>query len=593
MDSIATSESFAYGSAVDASQFRLVKIQAARQGPLETQVATFSLAAYPKYYTLSYCWGAADFECDEADQAPRFSSIAVNGRTFPVRENLRDALLQLRQSFPDAWFWIDAICINQDDNTERSAQVAIMDKIYTKSHLTVAWIGMAKPGLTRALEVIIHRLETWDSWSDAPGFSFWELKATHDYEPLARAMEGIPDLDLEDWMALEGIYGRRWFWRLWVVQEVALSTEVIVLCGSQQIPWLALGRFAWLTMNSRSLYRGQILMGESGLKQEVDMGIMNAAAIDTCRSWCDYYRDLYSRDPSNPIRPGVSTPEGNITIVLFPKWEKALEDLIDHTSTFHSTDGRDQVYGLLGMLKFIAEFEKILAEFERQRDDFVDFGFDDALVSVDYDIPLPDLYTRVTSQIIGSGRLELLLRAGVAHERVEGLPSWVPDFRGPEVTDMVQDASKHAGNANLGIRIVGDRLYCRGFKVGAVPESTDFLVQALSGLTNPVYPYTNRPTVDAFWRTLVMDKKEPMSRLLGASDEAYWVTWTRSRRRRKKRRRRSLKGHKSISESGRSALCILIDCSRFLMEGTWLSWTTPQLWETRYGSCRGCSYRCR
>ncbi|KAI8292338.1 hypothetical protein K4K60_007939 [Colletotrichum sp. SAR11_57] len=516
---MATSESFTYSSAVSASQFRLVNIQAAREGPLETQVATFSLAAHPKYYTLSYCWGAADFDSDEADQAPRFSSIAVNGRNFPVRENLRDALLQLRQSFPDAWFWIDAICINQDDNAERSAQVAIMDKIYTKSHSTVAWIGREKPGLERALEVIIARLETWYKWSDAPGISYWEVNATQDYEPLARAMAGIPDLALEDWMALEGIYGRRWFRRLWVVQEVALSTEVIVLCGIQQIPWPALGGFAWLTMNSGSLYRGQQLMGENGLHRQVDMGIMNATAINTCRSWCDYYRDLYSRDPSNPIRPGVFTPEGYITIVLFPKWEKALEDLLDNTSTFESTDGRDQIYGLFGMLKFIAEFEKILAEFERHRDDFVDFGFDDALISVDYDIPLPDLYTRVTSQIVGSGRLELFTRAGVAYERMEGLPSWVPDFRGTIVTDLAQDASRHAGNADLGIRIVGDKLYCRGFKVGAVPESTDFLAQALSGQANPVYPFTNRPTVDAYWRTLVMDKKEPMSRLLGARDE--------------------------------------------------------------------------
>ncbi|KAF0320956.1 ankyrin and het domain protein [Colletotrichum asianum] len=490
-----TSESFTYSSAVSAIQFRLVNIQAAREGPLETQVATFSLAAHPKYYTLSYCWGAADFDSDEADQAPRFSSIAVNGRTFPVRENLRDALLQLQQSFPDAWFWIDAICINQDDNAERSAQVAIMDKIYTKSHSTVAWIGREKPGLERALEVIIDRLQTWHTWSDAPGMNYWEVKVTQNHEPLTRAMAGIPDLALEDWVALEGIYGRRWFWRLWVVQEVALSTEVIVLCGNQQIPWLALGRFAWLTMNSGSLYRGQQLMAENGLRRQVDMGIMNATAINTCRSCCDYYRDIYSRDPSNPIRPGVSTPDGYFTIVLLPKWEKALEDLLDNTSTFESTDGRDQIYGLFGMLKFIAEFEKILAGFERHRDDFVDFGFDDALISVDYDIPLPDLYTRVTSQIVGSGRLELLTRAGVVYERMEGLPSWVPDFRGSNVTDLVQDASRHAGNADLGIRI------------------------ALSGQANPVYPFTNRPTVDAYWRTLVMDKKEPMSRLLGARDE--------------------------------------------------------------------------
>lgn len=39
------------------------------------------------------------------------------------------------------FFWIDAICINQDDLEERSAQVAIMPQIYSKADCVIVWLG--------------------------------------------------------------------------------------------------------------------------------------------------------------------------------------------------------------------------------------------------------------------------------------------------------------------------------------------------------------------------------------------------------------------------------------------------------------------
>jgi hypothetical protein len=61
-----------------------------------------------KYIALSYTWGASTetfpFECD--------------GRNLPVRENLRLALTRLRYIL-DAPIWIDAMCIDQDDDHEK------------------------------------------------------------------------------------------------------------------------------------------------------------------------------------------------------------------------------------------------------------------------------------------------------------------------------------------------------------------------------------------------------------------------------------------------------------------------------------------
>lgn len=39
------------------------------------------------------------------------------------------------------FFWIDALCINQADLEERSAQVQIMPQIYTKASCVIVWLG--------------------------------------------------------------------------------------------------------------------------------------------------------------------------------------------------------------------------------------------------------------------------------------------------------------------------------------------------------------------------------------------------------------------------------------------------------------------
>lgn len=39
------------------------------------------------------------------------------------------------------FFWVDAICINQNDLEERSAQVQIMPQIYSKASCVIVWLG--------------------------------------------------------------------------------------------------------------------------------------------------------------------------------------------------------------------------------------------------------------------------------------------------------------------------------------------------------------------------------------------------------------------------------------------------------------------
>ena len=50
--------------------------------------------------------------------------------------------------------WMDAICINQNDNAERAGQVALSDEIYTKTVHNLIWLGYGDATTNLALECI-------------------------------------------------------------------------------------------------------------------------------------------------------------------------------------------------------------------------------------------------------------------------------------------------------------------------------------------------------------------------------------------------------------------------------------------------------
>ncbi|KAI1207184.1 heterokaryon incompatibility protein-domain-containing protein [Annulohypoxylon truncatum] len=98
---------------------------------------TVSLNALPTptYEALSYTWGGQ----------PLDQLVYANGREFLVTENARNAMRRLRPYKPGKfrYIWIDAICINQQDNDEKSSQVQMMPDIYAKAKRVDIWLGEA------------------------------------------------------------------------------------------------------------------------------------------------------------------------------------------------------------------------------------------------------------------------------------------------------------------------------------------------------------------------------------------------------------------------------------------------------------------
>lgn len=84
-----------------------------------------------KYTCLSYTWGSEDNQ----------QEILINGLRCPIRRNLWDFLEMARHNYSHAELWIDAVCIDQTDDAERSRQVQMMMDIYVAGQLTMVWLG--------------------------------------------------------------------------------------------------------------------------------------------------------------------------------------------------------------------------------------------------------------------------------------------------------------------------------------------------------------------------------------------------------------------------------------------------------------------
>ncbi|OCL01439.1 hypothetical protein AOQ84DRAFT_306705, partial [Glonium stellatum] len=93
------------------------------------------------YEALSYVWDQESTSCNSTS-TPEIKIQTKSGITYlPVTLNLLATLKELRDENEDRYFWVEAICINQEAKAEKSTQVPLMDKIYSKATNVVVWLG--------------------------------------------------------------------------------------------------------------------------------------------------------------------------------------------------------------------------------------------------------------------------------------------------------------------------------------------------------------------------------------------------------------------------------------------------------------------
>jgi hypothetical protein len=129
--------------------FRLLKILPSLTDDTPLRCELFdSLLPGPEFIAGSYVWGPPEPS----------DAIFLNNKSFPVRQNLKDFLHACRRRLKSRIMWTDALCINQEDNQEKTQQVRAMGRIYHTAQAVYCWLGQEN---TRAYKrVFDHHIWT-------------------------------------------------------------------------------------------------------------------------------------------------------------------------------------------------------------------------------------------------------------------------------------------------------------------------------------------------------------------------------------------------------------------------------------------------
>ncbi|KAF2109915.1 heterokaryon incompatibility protein-domain-containing protein [Lophiotrema nucula] len=283
-----------------------------------------------------------------------------------ITDNLLSALMNLAEAEPKFW-WVDALCINQSDLDEKPEQVKMMRQIYEKANQVCVWLGDPDTVSIELLQKICGRLET--QVLTTPGI---------DYSDAGLERLGLPGFRDPAWGSLMRFLARPYFRRVWVLQELVMARKpVLVACGRL--------RFTWYL----------ITVATNWLRENHLTSILASQSYQPLQGW----------------RFAPSADLINLTLTLEDRRDSLfLEYLIGASRYLESTDPRDKIIALIGLVS--------------QQDQSI------TKINIDYRQPVVDFYREVTGTIITTHRsLKLLsLVTDTSSSKIEGLPSWVPDY---------------------------------------------------------------------------------------------------------------------------------------------------------------------
>ncbi|CAN9155008.1 unnamed protein product [Alternaria alternata] len=174
-------------------QIRLLKLRNSSEHTMDYCLITFDFESAPSYVALSYTWG---------DECPT-GSVSIDGKELEIRMNL---LNFLRTYETDDYLWIDQISIDQSNSEERSHQVKMMWKIYSRCDYVLVWLQNDMTCIPSTKQAALD-------------FN----NGVQSYLKHGRREDGSSDDKKSfDWPTLALLHNP-YFDRLWIVQELLLN----------------------------------------------------------------------------------------------------------------------------------------------------------------------------------------------------------------------------------------------------------------------------------------------------------------------------------------------------------------------------------
>ncbi|KAK0652628.1 heterokaryon incompatibility protein-domain-containing protein [Cercophora newfieldiana] len=338
--------------------FRLIRLD---PGPWWAHEISGILQEYfldqaPPYRALSYAW--------ENGEHHNNAVFRCNGVGISISWNLYGALRRLRHVSQPMYIWVDAICINQKDDNERTDQVQLMREIYARSEEVAIWLGAAQENDLMGGDVLPEITPEAPPYVDWHGKDIEQDKALWEaFVARQKSRQDTMDIRQRDifgafcilWLlsvgveaahiihlrhigqsitilnGLDAIMQQSWWTRTWVLQETIVATQAVVYYGDLCAPWN-------MFTGAAAAYNRKKL-------------------ANSVESAYPYIRSLSRFSSTVGEMEGVRSAwnDRGRLVTLLP--------LLRRFRTRDATDPRDKVYALLGLVQSWEGQERIIPDY--------------------------------------------------------------------------------------------------------------------------------------------------------------------------------------------------------------------------------------
>jgi hypothetical protein len=433
----------------------------------------------PPYHCLSWTWG----------QGKRNHLILIDKSPFYVTRNLHDALRHLRSdasfSSPSFLLWIDMICINQSDDDEKNIQVVRMSDTYKDARKVIVWLG--------------DYPERREATGEVASFLSEHLPPIPDGQTYVGPK---PEYLLEQRNAAilralcQDVLRRPWWWRMWVIQEVALARSILVLCDGHHLSWEHLVYTTqWIRILNINL-----------LKPEA--------------------QGLYD---TNPYLPNINFKSmyrhkhvfgGDVDLPIL--------ELLQNASSCLATNPKDMIYSLVGLATDIEASNHLNNEDKL----VVDYSEETSVEQVYIDFAKLHIHTHKENP------LEIITFSRPNPERRRSLPSWVPDWSNLRDTACYSLATPSVGSKQRA-EIIRPYFYHVSGTKSQTPEVTPDNGLRVKGIRFDTVsqvgePYEGAPGEDISlvieqWETLALgERRQRSTDSYPCSDQPLWTALDRT-----------------------------------------------------------------
>ncbi|KAL0936931.1 heterokaryon incompatibility protein HET-6-like protein [Colletotrichum truncatum] len=343
-----------YEKALASDEIRLARLDSTRTAshlqPVHISFEIFNDKRHPDYETVSYTWGG------EENNYTQSHPIYV-GDYWDIIYTTRNCWAMLRYLRPHRdtrLIWVDVVCINQSDMQERSRQVSKMGQIYTRCNQVVLWLG----------DDVVS--DDYESLPSRHPLHEIDLASSQSRVPMASQETSFEQRSA--FTVLEKLFLRRYFTRVWVIQELVLSPRILVP------------------------FEDKVFWADPFTSARIE-GALNKAKTEKKWSW------------NNTAAPWLRLMAQGLS------HGQSWSNVMTLTSKSRSSDSRDGLYGILGLFPE---------------------GPDGMRLVPDYSISYQHMMMgAMAHELINGGNTGFLFAArGISPPRkgISTLPSWLPPW---------------------------------------------------------------------------------------------------------------------------------------------------------------------